>query len=415
MTSTPIFAYMSQLREGLPKPAPVAGNPLYNFGTGHNDPDLIPVDGLARAIQQALSVCGRDLAKYMMGGSALGIESLRKLVAKMLFERRGISVAPDQVLITGGSAQGIDLVNQILVSRGDTVIYEQYTYSGAFSKLARAGARCVGAPLDEDGVIPESLDRLLWDLKARRIAPRYLYIIPTVQNPTGTVMSLERRHQLLAVTREHGLPILEDDCYADVSWAGALPPALFALDPTQVIYIGSFSKSLAPALRVGYAVAQPGLVSQLLACKNDGGTGAVDQLTVLQYMDGRFDTHLREVSRRLEAKAVAMIEAFARHFGAHARIRKPAGGIYVWVELLANHIDTRNLVEPAKAAGITFNPGAEWACDPESAKHFMRLCFAMPSLEEIETGVAELAKIYRSHLSEIASDGRAGASRKIST
>jgi 2-aminoadipate transaminase len=414
MTSAPSFAYMSHLREGLPRPVPVSANPRYNFGTGHNDPNLIPVDGLARATQEALDSCGRDLAKYMMGGSALGIESLRRLVVNMLYERRGISVAPNQVLITGGSAQGIDLVNQILVSRGDTVIYEQFTYSGAFSKLARAGARCVGAPLDEDGVIPEGLDRLLRDLKAQSVTPRYLYTIPTVQNPTGTIMSVNRRHQLLAVTRAHGLPVLEDDCYADVSWEGPLPPALYALDPTRVIYIGSFSKSLAPALRVGYAVAQPDLVSQLLACKNDGGTGAVDQLTVSQYLDRRLDTHLREVSRTLEAKSVAMIEAFARHFGTQARIRKPAGGIYVWVEL-PDHVDTRNLVEPAKAAGITFNPGAEWACDPESAKHFMRLCFAMPSLNEIETGIAELAKIYRSHLSETASDGRAGASHAVST
>jgi 2-aminoadipate transaminase len=414
MKSAPGFAYMSHIREGLPKPAPASVSPRYNFGTGHNDPNLIPVDGLARATEEALKFCGRDLAKYMMGGSALGIESLRKLVASMLYERRGISVVPDQVLITGGSAQGIDLVNQILVSRGDTVIYEQYTYSGAFSKLARAGARCVGAALDEDGVVPESLDRLLQDLKARNVTPRYLYIIPTVQNPTGTVMSLLRRQELLAVTRAHGLPVLEDDCYADVSWVGPLPPALFALDPTQVIYIGSFSKSLAPALRVGYAVAQPDLVSQLLACKNDGGTGSVDQLAVSQYLDGRLDTHLREVSRTLEAKSVAMIEAFERHFGPHAKIRRPAGGIYVWVEL-PKHIDTRKLVEPAKAAGITFNPGAEWACDPESAKHFMRLCFAMPSPDEIETGVAELAKIYRSHLSQTADDGRAAASHAVST
>ena len=167
------------------------------------------------------------------------------------------SCAADEILITSGSLQALDLVNGILLARGDTVIIEQASYQGSLNRLTRLGVNAVGIPLDGDGMRMDALAAALDDLKRRGVRPKYIYTIPTVQNPTGTILSEARRHELLRLAGEHGVPIFEDDCYADLIWDGKRPPALYAMSKHGgVIHIGSFSKSIAPALRVGYIVAE---------------------------------------------------------------------------------------------------------------------------------------------------------------
>jgi 2-aminoadipate transaminase len=170
------------------------------------------------------------------------------------------------------------------------------------------------------------------------------------------------------------------------------PPALYSLDPGQVIHIGSFSKSLAPALRLGYLIAGWEIISRVLPLKTDGGTGALDQLIVAEYFSRHFDSHVQNLNGVLRGKLDAMIEAVAREFGAAAECWVPKGGIFLWIRL-PDSVDVRKLIKPAAEAGIVFNPGPDWAVSAENSSNALRLCFAMPDRQTIRDGVAELARV----------------------
>jgi 2-aminoadipate transaminase len=299
------------------------------------------------------------------------------------------------VLITSGSGQGLDLVNRVLLDRGDTVILEEFTYGGAISKLQRLGVNVVGAPLDDDGLRLDALGRILDELKRKGTVPKYIYTIPTVQNPTGSILPMERRHALLGLAKRHGVPIFEDECYADLTWSEGAPPAIYSLDPSQVIHVGSFSKTLAPALRLGYVVADWNVMSRLVGLKRetDSGTGALEQMVVAEYFSHHFEEHVGELTGVLKEKLDTMVEALEREFGTTVeKMWRPQGGIFLWIKL-PDRVDVTKLVAPAAKEGLVFNPGPEWSCNPAASKSHMRLCFALPSKDEIRSGVAALARI----------------------
>jgi 2-aminoadipate transaminase len=298
-------------------------------------------------------------------------------------------------LIVSGSLQALDLVNATLLSRGDTVIIERDSYQGSINRLTRLGVNMVGIPLDQDGMRMEALAEALADLERRGITPKYIYTIPTVQNPTGTIMPEVRRTELLKLSQEYGVPIFEDDCYADLIWDGKRPPALYAMSQTAgVIHIGSFSKSIAPALRVGYIVAPWAMLSRMLALKTDAGSGALEQMVLAEYCAPHFATHVPKLTRGLRAKLDTMMEALNEQFGTAAEFEDPKGGIFLWVKL-PDHVDTLKLYQAALAAGVAINPGPEWSTDKAYAGSRLRLCFASPSHEQIREGVAVLAEVCR--------------------
>ncbi len=393
------FAYPHRFSRQVPPPAPRwAGNARYNFIGGHNDRALVPIEALIAAAATALRRDGADLALYSMGHGPQGYARLREFVAHKLGRWRGIEAVADDVLITAGSGQGIDLINQVLLEGGDTVILEEFTYQGYLNKLRRLGVNIVGAPLDEDGIRMDALAAILADLKRQGTTPKYICTVPTIQNPTGSIMPLSRRHELLALAREYGVPIFEDECYADLTW-GAIadaPPALYALDPRQVIHIGSFSKTLAPALRLGYMIADWEFLSRVIAIKSagDSGTGALEQMTVAEYFSQHFAEHVEELSRTLKDKLDTMVEAVAREFGTAAEPWLPKGGIFLWLKL-PDQVDVRKLLQPALKAGVAFNPGPEWTVDGEANKSRLRLCFGSATKEEIREGVAAFARVCR--------------------
>ena len=299
------------------------------------------------------------------------------------------------MLITSGPARASTSSISLLLERGDTVILEEFTYGGALTKLSRLGVNVIGAPLDDEGLRIDALARILEDLKGKGITPKYVYTIPTVQNPTGSILPEERRRELLALTRKHGVPVFEDECYADLTWDGAGPPALYAMDPQQVIHIGSFSKTLAPSLRLGYAVADWQVMSRLVACKRetDSGTGALDQMVVAEYFSQNFDGHVGGLTQTLHEKLDTMVEAVEREFGtAVEKMWKPKGGIFLWLKL-PDRVDVTKLVAPAAKAGIVFNPAPNGRATPATSKSHLRLCFALPSKDEIRDGVAAFARV----------------------
>jgi 2-aminoadipate transaminase len=395
MSAAP-FDFTPLLRAGLPQPAARwTGRAKYDFTGGNNDPDSLPLEGLIAAADAVLKREGRTLSAYGLNSGPQGYRPLREFLVAKLKADAGIRCTADDILVTSGSLQGLELVNAALLERGDTVIIEQDCYQGTINRLARLGVTPVGVPLDRDGMRVDALAAALDGLRGKGIRPKYIYTIPTVQNPTATILPVDRRRQLLDLAAQHGVPIFEDDCYSDLVWSGERPPAIYALSGRGgVIHIGSFSKSIAPALRVGFIVAPWDVMSRMLALKTDGGSGALEQMVLAEYCAANFSRHVTALRRGLRAKLVTLMEALTEHFGAAAEFDDPPGGIFLWVKL-PDGVDALKLHQRALAAGVVINPGPEWSVNKDRARSRLRLCFASLSHEEIHQGIAALADVCR--------------------
>ncbi|MGQ4806688.1 2-aminoadipate transaminase [Candidatus Entotheonellaceae bacterium PAL068K] len=371
------------------------GFPTYNFIGGHGNPDELPIEQLIESSARILRQDGRGLATYNMNSGPLGYGGLRDFLVEKLAHYRGIRGTSDDVLITSGSNQAIDLINQVLLEPGDTVITELFSYQGALNRIRSHQVNIVGIPLDQEGMRTDQLAAVLSDLSQKGITPKYIYTIPTLQNPTGTVMSLARRRDMLRLSREYGVPIFEDECYADLIWEGEWPHAIRSLDEANhVLHIGSFSKSLSPSLRLGYVVAPWEVLSRMLTCKTDGGTGAIGQMIVADFFQNHYEAHMDRLRASLRRKLHTLTAALREHFGSTVEFTAPRGGIFLWVKFPAS-LDIRKLVAPALEEGIAFNPGPEWSADPEAATNYLRLCYALPSEAHITEGIARLARVFQ--------------------
>jgi 2-aminoadipate transaminase len=390
------FDFTPLLAAGLPAAAVKwTGAPRYNFVGGNNDTAQIPVAHLLEATTAVLSREGATLATYGLNSGPQGYRPLRDFLVGKLKRDAGITCTADEILITSGSLQGLDLVNGLLLSPGDTVLIEQDCYQGSINRLVRRGVTIVGIPVDADGMRTDAVASALADLKSNGIRPKYIYTVPTVQNPTATIMTEQRRRELLKLADDYGVPIFEDDCYADLIWSGERPPALYAMSTTDnVIHIGSFSKSVAPALRVGYIVAPWAVLSRILPLKTDAGSGALEQMVLAEFCAAHFHDHVPKLRRGLRVKLEALMEALAEQFGTAAEFDDPPGGIFLWVKL-PDSVDTMKLYQAAAADGIAINPGVEWSVNAAHSRSRLRLCFASPTVQEIREGVAALAEICR--------------------
>jgi 2-aminoadipate transaminase len=384
------------LAPGTPPPAVKwNGFPKYNFVGGHNDAKNVPVQALIDAATAVLKREGATLATYGLNSGPLGYRPLREFLSGKLKVHAGIDCTADEILITSGSLQGLDLVNTLLLAKGDTILIEKETYGGALTRLAKFGVNIVGIPLDNDGMRMDALKAKLAELKAKGITPKYIYTIPTVQNPTGSIMPEARRREMIALAREYGTMIFEDECYSDLIWNGKRPASIYSLAGGDgVIFVGSFSKSIAPALRVGYIVAKWEILARILGLKQDAGSGALEQMVLAEFCARHFHDHVPKLNKALAHKLQVLREALAEQFGTAAEFGDPPGGIYLWVKLPDN-VDTVKLGQAALAAGVSLNPGPEWSVDKSYAKCRLRLCFANPEPETIKQGVAVLAEVCR--------------------
>jgi 2-aminoadipate transaminase len=390
------FDFAPLLPPNSPPPAVRwTGAAKYNYTGGNNDAEQVPVEGLIAAATASLKREGRNLATYGLASGPQGYRPLREFLVGKLGRDAGITCTADDILLVSGSLQALDLVNGALLTRGDTVICEQDTYQGTLTRFMRLGVKPIGIPLDRDGLRMDALAAALADCTARGVRPKMIYTIPTVQNPTGTILSEARRGELLRLAEQFGVPVFEDDCYADLIWDGRRPHALYAMSKSgNVIHCGSFSKSIAPALRVGFLVAPWSIMSRMLALKTDAGSGALEQMVLAEYCTPHFTEHVPALRKALRAKLETLMETLNEQFGTAAEFDDPKGGIFLWVKLPDN-VDTMKLYQAALKEGVAINPGPEWSTDAKHAGSRLRICFASPTKQQICEGIAILAEVCR--------------------
>lgn len=359
---------------------------LIRFNLDAPAPDLMPVAAFNRAMRAALQEYGPQAYSY---GPPEGMPQLREMIARYL-AARGMTTRPEQILITAGAQNGIDLVVRSLVTPGDVVLAESPCHLGALQLFAAGRAHVEPLPVDQHGLDPDRVAELCATLK-----PRLLYTNPTYQNPTGSTMPPERRRHLVREAERWGLTILEDGVCNELEFGSPAPAALAALGG-PVIHVGSFAKSLLPGLRLGYLVASAEQVQRLARMRQatDVNSPSVLQLALARFMsEGELERHLPALRRQLQHRQSLMLGALERHFPAGAAWVAPAGGMHLWVRLPAE-IDVVDLYRRALERDVAFAPGDLFFPGPQPAP-YMRLSFSNTTPGEIEEGIRRLGELLR--------------------
>ena len=365
----------------------------YDFAVAYPDPESLPLEGLADSLKTALEREGRGLALYPV---AAGLPSLREWVAEKLARDRNMKVSPDDIVLTSGSGEAISMLIAALTDPGDVLLTEEFVYLGTLRAMRRFGADVRSVKCDNEGIIPEELEATMAALSAQGKRVKFLYTIPVFQNPLGWTMGLERRIKVLEISRKYGVPVLEDDCYVDLRFEGEDVTSFHSLDGTgQVLYVGSFSKIIAPGMRLGYLVAPPEVMRHTMSFKGGGGVNQFAALAVEEYSRNEMDQHIDDQNQALRVKRDAMLAALGENFGDAAKWTKPEGGLYIWLEL-PEGVDLAGLQDQAFDEGVGYYNGTMFSPEGRGA-NCMRLCFGYPPVETITAGIAELARVLERH------------------
>ena len=355
---------------------------VISFARGVPAPECLPVEELADCARAAIERDGAAVLSYGPGG---GYAPLREWIA----ERHGVE--PARVVVTSGSLQGFVFLAQELVRPGSRVLVEAPTYDRPLKILGRLGAEVVGLPMDDEGLRVEALERALADGER----PAFLYTIATFQNPSGRTLSAERRARVAELAREHELLVLEDDPYGLVRFEGAAPPTIFELEGGKnVAYASSFSKTVAPGVRVGYFVLPAELAASIeaVAVSTYISPPFLTQAAVHEFVRrGNFEPNLERVNGLLRARRDAMLEALEAHMPEGASWSRPEGGYFIWLDLPG---ELGDLAARAEAQGVTFVRGTDFFADG-SGTSSLRLAFSFVSPQEIADGIEILAGLVR--------------------
>ncbi len=368
---------------------------IISFAGGFPDSALFDVEGMRASVDAALST---DPGAALQYGATEGFQPLREQLAAFMAAKGAQSVAAEDLIVTTGSQQALDLLGKTLISPGDTVIVEGPTFLATIQCFRLYGARLVSAPIDGQGVRTDELERLIVEHR-----PKFIYLIPTFGNPSGAMLSLDRRRRVLELAARYHTVVVEDDPYGDLYFDAPPPPSLLQLSAEvpgsreRLVHCGSLSKILSPGLRVGWMVAPAELLAKATMCKqfSDAHTSTFAQATAAQYLAaGRLPAALSAVRRVYAERAVSMGEALRREIGAAVSFVPPAGGLFVWARLTGadgRGTDAAALARRAIDEGVAFVPGAPFYCaDPDQAT--FRLSFATVGKERIEEGVRRLAR-----------------------
>lgn len=364
--------------------------PRYDFAVGRTNPETFPIERVQRAAHDAIA---HDFAAITNYPGELGHPGLRAAMAKRESEREGIWVDPNSLSLMNGSMQAVTLTAEALTRPGETVVLEEFTYSGTISAYRTLGIDMVGLPVDHDGMRVDKLEETL-DVLGEARKPKFIYALTTYQNPTGTMMSTERRHELIDIAVSHQIPIVEDNCYGDVHYEGDKPPALYALtDYEDVIYICSLSKILAPGMRLGYLMAQPKMLRRILDRRHDAGGNYFAAAVVAElYKDGVWEL-TEELNAALKTKRDLVVQGLDAQLSEICAWSNPAGGLFVWVRL-PDDVDRAKLAVLAAERSVGYASGAQFHIRGEDVP-YLRLAFGHVPDQLIEEGIPELAKCIR--------------------
>jgi 2-aminoadipate transaminase len=366
---------------------------IISFAGGFPDPAMFDVEGIREAVNAALTDNPGAALQY---GATEGYNPLREQLVEIMASKGCTDVAPEHLIVTTGSQQGLDLLGKTMISPGDKVIVEGPTFLATIQCFRLYGAELISAPVDADGVQTDKLEQLIAEHK-----PKFVYLIPTFSNPSGAMLSLARRQKVLEMAVKYQTLIVEDDPYGDLYFGEAPPPSLLALSASVpgsrelLAHCGSLSKVLSPGLRVGWMIAPPALLANAVMCKqfSDAHTSTFAQATAAHYLQaGRMPATLAHVRKVYGERAAAMGQALRKELGDAIEFVQPQGGLFVWARLTGAGGKVKDGAELARRAiekGVAFVPGAPfYASNPDLST--LRLSFATADVAKIEEGVGRL-------------------------
>jgi 2-aminoadipate transaminase len=364
---------------------------IIDFGRGHPSPDLLPLTLLQSAAERRFA---EDHVAFLQYGSEQGDSRFRGALAEFLSLHYGEAVDPATLLITSGASSALQLICTFFTKPGDTVFVEEPSYFLALRIFADHRLKVVGLPIDDEGLQIESLEAHL-----KKVRPSFLYTIPTFQNPTGTTMSAKRRAQLLALSRRHNLLIVADEVYHLLSYASPPPPPLGNhVASARLISLGSFSKILAPGLRLGWLQTGRPLIERFVKSgllQSGGGLNPFTSALVSNALElGLQDQHLEKLKRVYRNRSQSLNKALLDHMGKGTNVRKADGGYFMWLEL-THTINAERLLHRALLAGVRFQPGERFSTKG-NFQNFIRLSFSYHAVDEIEQGVSRLNLLLKS-------------------
>ncbi|MEM9622217.1 MAG: PLP-dependent aminotransferase family protein [Pseudomonadota bacterium] len=365
---------------------------LYDFGTGRSDPSTFPTAALQAAAVKVIEEQAEELTQYPGG---LGHAGLREAMARREGEREGVQIDPDHLVLTNGSMQAVTLTAEALQeNHGDTVLVEEFSYPGTLSAYRSLRLDMVGIKLDEGGMRIDHMEEQLARLEADGRRPKFIYAISTYQNPTGFTMPAERRRQMIELAAKYEVPIVEDNCYADVHYEGPIEPAIFKLDDNpNHIYLGSLSKILAPGFRLGYVYARPPMLEKILARRHDAGSNYLASAIAAEFYKNGIAEHAATTNPVLQRKRDLTVDGLANEVADICAWSKPAGGLFIWVRV-PDDVDRPKLYELAHANGVNYLPGVSFHYANRN-RPYLRLAFGHLTESQIEAGIPILARCIR--------------------
>ncbi len=367
----------------------------YDFGGANPGPDVMPIEDLAEAARAVIQEERTIIARYP---PTYGPVRTREIILYKMAAHRGVTwPTVHEVLTTNGSAQGITLCLETLTIPGDTVITDRFFYQGAVRAFLAQGLRIVTVDRDDDGMRMDLLEECLRELRSEGVRPKFIYTIPSPQNPDGSILPPERRARMLALAQEYDTLILEDDCYVDQTLdVDEMPPAIASLSGAEerVIYIATFSKILSPGVRVAWVIADTRLIERMAAYKQDVGNDYLSGLIVAKYLEDHMDSRIRHLNNRMRHKRDTMIAALGEHFGPLVTMTTPKAGMFVWAEF-PKETDMQALEPITQERGVRYLGGYQFSPIGEGS-HRARLNYSFPTPEEIQEGVELLATVMRS-------------------
>jgi len=374
----------------------VASRPeIVSLAGGMPNLSALPMDMMAGVVEKLIANNGAEALQY---GSGQGHPKLREQICEMM-ALEGIKAHPDDVIVTTGSQQALDLISRIFIDPGDVVLVEAPSYVGALGTFKQYEASVVHVAMDEDGLIPEALRNAIAEVRARGQKIKFLYLIPNYQNPAGVLLPAERRAEILEICQREKIFVVEDNPYGLLGFDKPSPNAMRASDSENVIYLGSFSKTIAPGFRVGWALVPPSLKEKLVIASESSilCPSNFSQLAISGYLaDQPWRDQIASFCKLYKVRRDAMLESLDEHFPKSATWTKPGGGFYVWVTL-PPEIDTTALMPKAIVAKVAYVPGTAFYADGFGSWS-MRLAYCYPTPERIREGIKALGGVIKTEM-----------------